>query len=490
MQKKILTVGFSLGTDDAEYAAFDEKTSLLDWDIILFRPDISSFLTYAVNNSEFQGKLWLNNTKSFQLREACAHWRREIIQAVEAGKIVVVFLSKPEQVFVATGQTTTTGTGRNQKVTPHVELISNYAAIPINTGWTATQGSAIVLNSSAGSQFLASYWKKFGPQSRYSVVWNDDAQGVCLTTQHGQKPVGILKSVRSSAGALFLLPELDFSQEEFFSEDDDEDEIWSAAGKQFASSLVGEIVAISKAVTSGSERTVEPTWATSEIFALPAEISLRKKLLIAEAEVERAQAAKDEIVGQLNEAGQLRGLLFENGKALEASIISALHILGFSAAQYQDDKSEFDAVFECQEGRLLGEAEGKDNKAVNIEKLRQLSMNIHEDLQREEVQTAAKGILFGNGYRLTEPKDRPQQFTDKCINSAATMSIGLVRTDQLYSAARYLSAGYDEDYAHACRSAMINGVGLIDLPVRADDNNRQALADVVSTNVVPKLASS
>jgi hypothetical protein len=47
-------------------------------------------------------------------------------------------------------------------------------------------------------------------------------------------------------------------------------------------------------------------------------------------------------------------------------------------------------VFESEEGRLIGEAEGKDNKAINVDKLRQLSMNIHEDIQREEVTTPAK----------------------------------------------------------------------------------------------------
>jgi hypothetical protein len=57
-------------------------------------------------------------------------------------------------------------------------------------------------------------------------------------------------------------------------------------------------------------------------------------------------------------------------------------------------------VFESEEGRLIGEAEGKDNKAINVDKLRQLSMNIHEDIQREEVTTPAKGVLFGNGYRF------------------------------------------------------------------------------------------
>jgi hypothetical protein len=40
--------------------------------------------------------------------------------------------------------------------------------------------------------------------------------------------------------------------------------------------------------------------------------------------------------------------------------------------------------------------------------------NIQADLQREETEKPATGILFGNGFRLVRPKDRPEQFTQKC----------------------------------------------------------------------------
>ena len=56
--------------------------------------------------------------------------------------------------------------------------------------------------------------------------------------------------------------------------------------------------------------------------------------------------------------------------------------MGFVASPYKEANSEFDVVFESAEGRLLGEAEGKDSKAISVDKLRQLVMNIHEDLQR------------------------------------------------------------------------------------------------------------
>lgn len=37
-------------------------------------------------------------------------------------------------------------------------------------------------------------------------------------------------------------------------------------------------------------------------------------------------------------------------------------MIGFEATQYKEANSEFDVVFTCIEGRLLGEAEGRIQK--------------------------------------------------------------------------------------------------------------------------------
>ena len=57
-------------------------------------------------------------------------------------------------------------------------------------------------------------------------------------------------------------------------------------------------------------------------------------------------------------------------------------------------------MLECSEGRCIGEAEGRDNRAIGIDKMRQLEVNVLEDLSRDEVSEPAKGVLFGNAYRL------------------------------------------------------------------------------------------
>jgi hypothetical protein len=479
MPKKIITVGFSLAHDGIESTELTEHTSLLDWDVVLFCPDMSDFLIHEFGDSEYLGKTCLNDRKSFSLRDACAHWRREISQAVDTGKVVLVFLHKPQEVYVANGEHTRSGTGRNQKIIRHVELINNYSMLPIKTAWTATTGTSIALHSSA-REILSSYWQKFGSISQYHAVFASDVKGVCLHTQHGQKPVGVLIRSRASAGAIFLLPDLNFDNPDFSAEDEVGEVCWTEAARQFAGSLISEVVALANALASDGEKTPQPTWASASEYALSSEIELSRKLLIAETDLEKAQRAKDEIAAQLGEAGELRSLLFEKGTRLEAAIISSLHILGFKAEPYHYGESEFDVVFESDEGRLLGEAEGKDNKAINIDKLRQLSTNIHEDLQRQEVQQPAKGILFGNGYRLINPAERQQQFTDKCISSAISLSFGLVSTNRLYDIVHYLSNNPDAEYASRCRIAMIEGIGIVNFPDIPSHESHVMEADEVS----------
>lgn len=467
MAKKIVSVGVSLASDDVDYVQFNERASLLDWDIIIFRPDIQEFTNYDYSMTEFQGKPCLSDKKSFALKEACAHWRRELKEAIEIGKTVIIHLCEPNEVFVATGEKATSGTGRNQKVTRLVDSFNNYSSIPVKFSWNVGRGSEIVLRSEFRG-ILASYWERFGPLSNYEVVVSGADKNACLTTKNGGRAVGLLVGDNASNGTILLLPDMNFAPDSFFSiEDDqgDEDyEPFTDEARRFAASYVAEIVAIDRALRQDAERTSEPEWARVTDYSFSSESELQQELLRAEEAVEQAQRRKEDLKAELAEAGELRGLLYESGKSLEAVILKALRVLGFEAENYEDNKSEFDAVFFSPEGRLLGEAEGKDSKPIAISKLRQLAMNIHEDFERDEVDVPAKGVLFGNAYRLTPPPDRAEPFTDKCLASATSQSFALVHTPDLFMVCQYFIESGDAEFAKQCREMLVSGVGLVTFP--------------------------
>ena len=215
---------------------------------------------------------------------------------------------------------------------------------------------------------------------------------------------------------------------------------------------------------SAGEITPEPQWAALEKYTLGPERSLRQQLLEAERELEAAQKRKEAVLDELKIVGSLRGLLYEKGKPLENAIIQALRAFGFTANAFKQSSSEFDVVFESTEGRLIGEAEGKDNKAVNVDKLRQLAMNIHEDLLRDEVKSPAKPVLFGNAFRLQPLEVRAEPFTEKCSSAAAASSTALVFTPDLFAPVQYLNSQVDEDYARECRLVLLNTVGRVTFP--------------------------
>ncbi len=472
-KKKIVSVGFDLSSSDVEYLDFDSEQSLLDWDIILFRPDISRFLDYA---DTYKGKPSLTDSKSFRLKNRCEHWFREIADSVNAGKCVIVFLSDLQEVYIATGDKTYSGTGKNRQTTRIVSAYDNYQCIPADLEPVSRKGRGIKLAPN-NSSVIASYWSEFESSSEYKVVLKDGLSAVLLT-KHGDKVVGAIFKSGSQGGAMVVLPDMDFSPESFFEEvgtADGFEEVWSDLAEQFSARLVKCVSSLSSALRSEGEHTPEPDWASSSAYSLDKELQLISGLSKIEDKIADLQLKKNKALSDLRDAGRLRGLLYETGKSLELAIIDALKILGFKAENYSDGNSEFDAVFESDEGRLIGEAEGKDNKAINVTKLRQLALNIHEDLEREDVALPAKGVLFGNPYRLTPVEEREDPFTDKCKTAAATSSTALVFTPDLFVVVRYLSNHRDAAYAKKCREVISSTIGRVifpEIPLKGRDQEK------------------
>ena len=460
--KKILTIGFSLADDQTEFCEFDSDTSLLDWDIILFKPNITEYLYRC--ESTFEGKPCLSDDESFKLRAQSEHWRREIKAAVEHGKLVLVFLSELTPLSIATGEKEFSGTGRNQKVTRIVTNYDNYQSIPLGLKPINSRGKEIKL-CAKNSECISSYWHEFSGISSYKVIVDTELTP-CLLTKHGDKVVGTIFRSKNSNGAMLCLPDIDFYPESFFigAEDEENEGDWTAEAKQFASRMIKSIISMDKSLRSSGELTPEPNWAKDSKYRLNQEKLASQKLLKIEKTLEVVQAEKEAVIDEVKDLGRLRNLLFEKGKPLEYAILDALKIIGFEVSQFDDGKSEFDAVFESKEGRLIGEAEGKDNKAINIDKLRQLAMNIHEDLERDEVVEPAKPVLFGNSYRLQPIYERPEPFTTKCISAATTSSTALVFTPDLFYIAKYLKDNRDARFATKCRKAILTSIGKVNFP--------------------------
>jgi len=230
-----------------------------------------------------------------------------------------------------------------------------------------------------------------------------------------------------------------------------------------------EPVAFSETLTDGHLTTPPPTWVLDTAFGTPEESALQKEIANISRRINELQEESSKLEQRVDAAGSIRALLYEQGKALELAVRDALIVLGFSAKPLKESDSESDIVFESPEGRCLGNVEGKDNVAVNIDRFGQLERNLQEDFSREGVAEYAKGVLFGNSERLKPLADRGEAFASKCVTAAKRAHVALIRTADLFEPVKYLRNHPDPDYAKICREAIFNAEGdIVTFPPASD----------------------
>lgn len=91
----------------------------------------------------------------------------------------------------------------------------------------------------------------------------------------------------------------------------------------------------------------------------------------------------------------------------------------------------------------------------------QLERNLSEDFACEDVNEHAKGILFGNAFRLQKPSERGEFFTEKCVLAAKRIKAALVRTTDLFIAAKYVKESGDAAYAQQCVGSIVRTEGAV-----------------------------
>ena len=441
-------------SDSVEHIEFDSDQSLLDADIVLYKPTLGDYDHQGL----YKGKPWLTESASFQVSEQVAHWRRELLTVFDAGKLVLIFLATPTEVYVETGEKEFSGTGRNRHVTHLLKPLSSYDAIPVKQCVTARSGSKIAPVKDL--QYLASYWSDFALLSPYEVTIEGKFSETLLVTTSGNHTVGAILQ-KAGSGHILLLPPIRFNEDKFIRFNEEKEECyWTEIGIEHGHRFVSTVIEMSSVLQVGTELSPVPEWAGRSLYRLDAEAEIENQILKVREQIDQLNEQKSILEDKLQKAGILRYLLYERGKPLEAAIIEALSLFGFSAKQYEDADSEFDAVFECPEGRCLGEAEGKDNRPINIDKLRQLDNNIQEDFAKGIKESFAKGVLFGNAFRLTPIADRKPAFTEKCVKSALRTKVALVHTPDMFEPARFLKTSRDATYANRSRRAIFEAEGV------------------------------
>lgn len=469
--KKILGIGFDFFPADHEHKLiecinFRTHLSTADADIVIASPTISPFAYHV--SSDHRGKPCISERSSGQFADDLNYWEKEFDNYINSGKTLFVILNKPFDFFYYTGKRQHSGTGRNRVTTNFVQDFNSQEIIPILPLGHVTEGSQIAYKNS--NPVLRGIWEENKEYFCYQITYTEqDFPGEPFFFQKKGKGVigGIIQT--KTGGKIVCLPALELEHPDFTEEVKNEDsgkveEYWTDKAEEFTKKILTSIVSIDATLKSETTLTPPPSWIHNSTFKIENAEKLQKEIQFFQEKIDQLYLEKDELIKKEKMETQPLRLLYEKGTPLELAIREALSILGFEASPFKDDESEFDVIFSSKEGCFLGEAEGKDNKAVDVSKISQLMRNLSEYLEKEDVDEPPKGVLFGNGYRLKEPNKRNCEFTEKCIKTAKSQSIALIKTSDLFSIVQYLKNKNDQKFKKQCREAILNTVEIIKFP--------------------------
>ena len=462
MKKDINSIGYEIPGHSDLLVEFSSGKSLMDSDIILMSPILPWYEKSSAGDGYYQGKVCYGESGSFKLKKDFAHWKKELTDALGAGKTVFLMLTDKEDFFVDTGSRTHSGSGRNRTTTINVAPLNNYELLPIRIGSVhSAKGKAIY---STGNSLFNDFLNAFGPNFEYQV-YVEDVQGTPIFV--GKDKTKVLAAVYTvGIGRLVTLPFVDFDREKFVKTKKDkagkEQGYWTPEAIGFGDTLISCLVEIDGGLSKKSQKTPAPAWLADPRYDMKNELIIQEKIRQNIAKIAELKTDKESLNLRLEKEQALKDLLFEQSRPLELAVTEALVILGFKAENYDDGILELDQVITSPEGvRYIGECEGKDNKDIDITKFRQLMESMNADFARDEVEEKALGILFGNSQRLEDPQNRTLDFTQKCKIGATREKIALVKTIDLFEVAKFLKENPDDTFQKKCRDAIYDGLGKI-----------------------------
>jgi hypothetical protein len=213
----------------------------------------------------------------------------------------------------------------------------------------------------------------------------------------------------------------------------------------------------------GQEATPPPVW-VSRVY-LPGQQEAESKVLEADRLVKEAQGRKEQAIEGRESLLAYKELLYEKGKArLEPIVIKALNHLGFDfsgAEIIQGTNFEIDGRTKL--GSVPGILEIKGSKnIISLDEFSPLPIKILEDFK--QTGTQSKGILIGNGLCTETPQQRlgNKIFSPHVLKAAATSSVALVNTTELYAVVCGILSGEITDF-EPIRGAILGTSGYVDL---------------------------
>ena len=442
---KILRFNFLNGlTDDetnSDYIDFWGKKSWSDYDLVivgLSMPRINN------DSKDAHGIINLRYDASTELARQFVHIKQQIMEQLAANKKIVFVLSERVEYLLRRPGFEKYLTS----VSAHEYIISNYWLLD-NLGFSfSSHIGDIVLPYKVSDKDVSDFVIKLKLNYSAKILNSSDSFSPLFKDNNNNILGGVI--MRDAKVPVLFLPNI-------------------SSPTSFAEALfiIEKIRGLYLSISNDEQEQSLPVWVYSDDFKSINEVRLIGNIEEVNDKINDLIDQKNSLNNKVIEINKFKRLLYSNGKLLEEAVLRCLKLLGFAAKNFDNGENEFDAVFESEEGRLIGEVEGRDNKAIAIGKFDQLIRNITRDQklrmesEDDEPPEKAKPVLFGNGFRCTEPNKRDSEFTKHCISHAKDNKAALIKTRDLYPICCYLYSNEDENYAKQCRQAIMNTAGEI-----------------------------
>ena len=215
MENNIITVGFKVPGHSDNYVGLSSNKSLMDGDIIIFRPNFDEFdKDYQKSSS---GLPQIKKDDSRKLLESVSYWKQQISDALNHGKTIFFILHDYEKVSVYTGQTAHSGTGRSLRQINYVSEENNYSYLPVEINLHPCVGS--IIKKGKDFNILSEFWDNFKDNISYSMYLDQSDSKQILITKTGDKIVS--SSYCLGQGHLILLPKIEYNYDQFIEENTD-----------------------------------------------------------------------------------------------------------------------------------------------------------------------------------------------------------------------------------------------------------------------------
>ncbi|MFY0603576.1 MAG: hypothetical protein JXQ93_06470 [Flavobacteriaceae bacterium] len=426
----ITTVNFHINHDEVDNIDFLGGNTLLDSDVVIFDPGNLKFSWSDYIKYNNRAELNVSSPISDEINKTFDRIQSEVNTLLSNGRIVISIVH-PEEIYKL----------QIENLRHESKRKSNYDFIPMEIRYPTKfieKGASSSPNSlSLKNNFLfANFFHAFKNDIKYSGYFEMEIEKNTegYISNKSNKPVGYIH--KHLNGLIVYLPTFDYTDKE--------------------DKLIGIIKESCKKFFSKDTKTPPPDWLID--YRLPKEVELDEKIVELEVKIEKLDKKRKEILNEKSETTKFKGLLYEKGKPLERLVLDSFALFGFEVENRRVSDIEHDMVFTSNEGRGIAEIEGKDKDAIKIGKLDQLNRTVDEDFDLTD--EYPQGLLIGNHYRLTDPAQREEAFTDKVKIVANKKSFGLLSTFEIYKAVKYiLENPEDDEFSIKCRSIILQTTG-------------------------------